>query len=162
MTASQTLGWPSLQVEKQSLMSMLARVRHRFQSLLPRTRAFSTIPRQKDVQKPTAHSGEGMQDLIDILDKVPVSPIIPGINHGDQSVYLSCPLSNLFIFIFSRMELFQGKSRMLLLTLIVSTNLISSEPGHKSCRPHLPSAYLPTKTYKKTQCRSPLIHLSLP
>lgn len=79
-----------------------------------------------------------------------------------ECVFVLSTFKFIHLYLLYRMELFQGKSRMLLLTLIVFTNLISSEPGHKSCRPHLPSAYLPTKTYKKIQCRSPLIHLPLP
>jgi len=71
---------------------MLACVRRRVQSVLPRPLAFSTLPpRQEDVQNITAHV-ETMSDLAYMLHHVSASPIIPGINHGDQSVYLYCPL----------------------------------------------------------------------
>ncbi|KAF8812322.1 hypothetical protein BYT27DRAFT_7159584 [Phlegmacium glaucopus] len=67
-------------------MSMLACVRRRVQSVLPRPHAFSTLPpRQEDVRKLPAHSDPILGDLASMLVKYSgSSPIIPGINHTDQ------------------------------------------------------------------------------
>lgn len=72
---------------------MLASVHRRVQLILPRSLAFSTLPpRQENVQKPTQQSFEGMNDLAEMLHRLPVSPIIPEMNHSNQSMCLSWPL----------------------------------------------------------------------
>lgn len=67
-------------------MFMLACARRHVQSILPRLLAFSTMPPKQEEKKT-------MDDLVlDMLNECAenVTPIIPGMNYGIESVYLYC------------------------------------------------------------------------